>query len=373
MTQTFIASAAFGLEGVAASELRHMHLPVKAEAGGARFEGELIDAFRANLWLKTADRVLWLLHEGQAKTFEDLYQAVYRIPWERYMQKDAQILVSGKCVRSQLMSVRDCQSIAKKAIVTRLMNKHRVQRLPETGVAYPVDIAIHSDTLRVTLDMSGDALNRRGYRTWNGEAPLRETLAAAMVELSHWKPDMPLYDPCCGTGTLLIEAAFRATGRASSLKRSFACERYPFMPQDDMKRLRKEAEDAYTPDIAFDIGGSDIDPEAIRLCEKHTEQAGFAYRIPVEVQDLRTLQLPQERGVFLCNPPYGERLSDRDSCRVLYRELGLLLKRHPGWSLCALSSDPAFDRYFGRRANKKRRLYNGRLECELYIFQASNG
>ena len=235
MTQIFIASAGFGLEGVVAGELRHMHLPVKAEAGGARFEGELLDAFRANLWLKTADRVLMLLHEGEAKTFEALYQSVVRIPWEKYMRPDAQILVSGKCVRSQLMSVRDCQSIAKKAIVTRLMEHHRTQRLPETGIPYPIDIAIHSDTLRVTLDMSGEALNRRGYRTWNGEAPLRETLAAAMVELSPWKPEIPLYDPCCGTGTILIEAAFRATNRASGLTRKFACERYPFMPQNEMK------------------------------------------------------------------------------------------------------------------------------------------
>jgi putative N6-adenine-specific DNA methylase len=368
MPFTFIASAAFGLEGVAASELRHMHLPVKAEAGGARFEGEFIDAFRANLWLRTADRVLWLLHEGEARTFEDLYQAVYRIPWETYMRPDAQILVSGKCVRSQLMSVRDCQSVAKKAIVTRLMERCRVQRLPENGAPYPVDIAIHSDVLRVTLDLSGDALNRRGYRTWNGEAPLRETLAAAMVTLSPWKPELPLYDPCCGTGTILIEAAFRAAKRASGLTRSFACEKYPFMPQEAMKALRSEAKEAYKPETAFDIGGGDIEPEAIRLCEKHIEQAGLAYRIPVEVQDLRTLQLPQEHGVFLCNPPYGERLSDRESCRALYCELGLLFKRHPGWSLCALSADPAFERHFSRRADKKRRLYNGRLECELYCF-----
>ena len=368
MEHTFLAAAAFGLEGVVASELRHMQITVKAETGGARFTGSLADAFRANLWLRTADRVLMVLSEGEATTFEDLYQAVYRIPWETYMKPDAAILVSGKCVRSQLMSVRDCQSVANKAIVQRLMDKHRVAGLPETGVPYPVDIALHSDRLRVTLDMSGDALNRRGYRTWNGEAPLRETLAAAMVALSPWKPDLPLYDPCCGTGTILIEAAFRATNRASGLKRSFACERYPFMPADEMQAIRREAEAAFAPDTAFMIGGSDIDPEAVKLCEKHAEQAGFAYRIPADVQDLRTLQLPQEKGVFLCNPPYGERMSDRESCHALYRELGNLLKRHPGWQLGALSSDPAFERFFGRRAAQKRRLYNGRLECELFLF-----
>jgi len=247
MEHTFIASAAFGLEGVAASELRHMGLHAKAEPGGARLTGSFADAFRANLWLRTADRVLLMLHEGEAKTFEELFQAVYQLPWETYMRSDAAIPVSGKCVRSQLMSVRDCQSISKKAIVRRLMEKHRVSVLPETGVSCPVEISIRSDQLRVTLDMSGDALNRRGYRTWNGEAPLRETLAAAMVSLSPWKPDMPLYDPCCGTGTLLIEAAFQAANRASGLKRTFACERYPFMPKDEITALRSEAEAAYAP------------------------------------------------------------------------------------------------------------------------------
>ncbi len=368
MEHTFIASAAFGLEGVAASELRHMHLSAKAEPGGARFSGEPADALRANLWLRTADRVLLVLYEGEAKTFEDLFQAVGGIPWEAYMQPDSAILVEGKCVRSQLMSVRDCQSVAKKAIVNRLMEKHRVSALPETGVPFTVEAAIRGDRLRVTLDMSGDALNRRGYRTWNGEAPLRETLAAAMVTLSPWKPNMPLYDPCCGTGTLLIEAAFQATNRASGLMRSFACEKYPFMPGEAMQSIRREAEAAYAPETAFDIGGSDIDPEAIGLCERHIAQAGLAYRIPVDVQDLRTLNLPQQNGVFLCNPPYGERLSDTESCHALYRELGFLLKRHPTWAMGALCADPAFERYFGRRATQKRRLYNGRLECELYLY-----
>jgi putative N6-adenine-specific DNA methylase len=368
MANTYIAAAAFGLEGLAAAELRRMGVAAKAEPGGARFTGSFADAFRANLWLRTADRVLLVLREDEAKTFEELFQAVYRIPWETYMRPDAAILVGGKCVRSRLMSVRDCQSVAKKAIVRRLMEKHRVSALPETGVAYPIEIAIHSDRLRVTLDMSGDALNRRGYRTWNGEAPLRETLAAAMVELSSWRPPGSLYDPCCGTGTLLIEAAFKATNRASGLKRSFACENYFFMPREDMKTVRREAAEAYAPETAFTIGGDDIDPEAIKLCEKHIAQAGLQTRISVNVQDLRTLTLPQEHGVFLCNPPYGERLSDTESCHALYRELGLLLKRHPSWRMGALCADPAFERYFGRRANQKRRLYNGRLECEFSLF-----
>lgn len=368
MQHTFIAAAAFGLEGVAAAELRHLDIDARAEAGGARFTGECIDAMRANLWLRTADRVLLVLCEREAITFEDLFQAVYAIEWEKLMPRDAAINVSGKCVRSTLMSVRDCQAVAKKAIVKRMMDRLHVSTLPETGTAYPIDIAIRQDQLRVTLDMSGEALNRRGYRTWNGEAPLRETLAAALLQISPWRPQQPLYDPCCGTGTLLVEAAMRATHRAPGLKRTFACEQYPFMPKADCKALRLEAEAAYTPETPFDIGGSDVDPDAIVLCEKHIRQAGYDYRIPVEVQDLRTLQLPQENGFFICNPPYGERLGDQESSRALYRELGLLLKRHPTWKMGVIASDPAFERYFGRRAQRKRRLYNGRLECEFFLF-----
>ncbi|NLI21716.1 MAG: class I SAM-dependent RNA methyltransferase [Clostridiales bacterium] len=368
MTFTFLATAAFGLEGVVADELKRMGFAARAEIGGARFSGEPADALRANLWLRTADRVLMVLCEREALTFEDLYQAVYAVPWETLLPRDAAIPVSGKCVRSRLMSVRDCQAVAKKAIVTRLMERLRTNALPETGEAFPVEVAIRQDQLRITLDTSGEALNRRGYRTWNGEAPLRETLAAALVELSHWRPEQPLYDPCCGTGTLLIEAAMRATRRAPGLKRSFACERFGLIAKADIDRLRAQAEAEYAPEVPFDIGGSDIDPEALELGRRHIRQAGFEYRIPLEADDLRRLQLPQENGVFLCNPPYGERLGDAESARALYRELGLLLRRHPTWRMGVIAADPAFERAFGRRATRKRRLYNGRLECEFHLF-----
>lgn len=368
MEYTFLATAAFGLEGVAANELKRMGIAAKAENGGARFTGSLGDAYRANLYLRTADRVLMVLCEKQARSFEELFQLMSGIAWETLLPRDAAIHVSGKCVRSQLMSVRDCQSVGKKAIVQRLMKRLRVERLPETGATFPIDIAVVNDSVRVTLDMSGDALNRRGYRTWNGEAPLRETLAAALVDLSPWRKTMPLYDPCCGTGTLLIEAAIKATQRPAGLTRAFACERYPFMSKSEMAALRRQAQQAYAADTPFRIGGSDIDPEALKLCEKHIRQAGFEGRIHTSCRDLRNVTLSGEAGVFLVNPPYGERLSDREGARALYRELGLMFKRHPEWKLCAITADPAFERAFGRRADKKRRLYNGRLECEFFIY-----
>lgn len=367
-TYSFLATAAFGLEGVAAGELKRMGIPAKAEQGGARFEGTLAQAFQANLWLRTADRVLMVLAEKEVHSFEDLYQLNVAIAWETLLPKDATFPVSAKCVRSQLMSVRDCQAVSKKAVCKRLSAHYRIETFPETGASYPIDVAIHRDMARVTLDMSGDALNRRGYRTWNGEAPLRETLAAALVDISPWRIGMPLYDPCCGTGTLLIEAAMKATHRASGLSRDFACERFSFMPHAELSRLRAEAEAAYQAEAPLDIAGSDIDSEALALSQKHIMQAGYSDQIRTEKNDLRVVQLTQPQGVFLSNPPYGERMSDRESCRGLYRELGSLLKRHPGWQMGVIASDPAFERSFGRRADKKRRLYNGRLECEFFMF-----
>ncbi len=370
MKFTMIATAAFGLEGVVAQELKHLGFDdVKGEIGGARFISDLAGAFRANLWLRTADRVLLVLKEAEARTFEELFQTVSSYPWEDILPKDASIHISGKCVKSQLMSVSDCQSITKKAIVERLKKAYKLTWLPETGDEYPIETAITHDTVRLTLDTSGTALNRRGYRTWNGEAPLRETLAAALVRLSPWHPGMPLYDPCCGTGTLLIEAALQAANRAPGLYRSFAMENWPIADKAQLRAIREEAQAALTMDRVRDIAGSDIDPDAIELCHRHITQAGLEGLLETHTEDLTQLA-PMEKGggVFLCNPPYGERLGDKKSCEALYRKMRKLLDDNPTWRLCVITSDPMFERCLGRRATKKRRLYNGRLECEFMTF-----
>jgi len=367
---TLFATAAFGLEGVVAQELKRIGMrEVRAEIGGARFSGSMLDAFRANLLVRCADRILIILAEQEARSFEELFQLVRSIPWEKLAPVDAKFNVSGKCVRSQLMSVRDCQSITKKAIIDRMGRFFRRDRLPETGAIYPIGVALHSDVARITLDTSGDALNRRGYRTWNGEAPLRETLAAALVELSPWRPGMRLHDPCCGTGTLLIEAAFRQGHRAPGLTRSFACESFSFFPKEEADKERRQGRIDFEPERIHSISGSDIAAEPLELAARHVKQAGLNGMIELTCQPLQTLQLPDEEGVFLCNPPYGERLSDRKTCQKLYHDMKLLKDRHPGWSLCAISSDPGFERAYGKRADKKRRLYNGRLECEFLIFR----
>ena len=358
----WIATAAFGLEGVVARELEHLGLKAKAENGGARFSGTFHDAMRANLWLRCADRVLLVIGRFEAKSFEELFEGVRALPWEDYIGVHTRFPVSGKCARSQLMSVRDCQAITKKAIVERLKSRYGVSWFEEDEET----VALHGDMAQLTLDSSGVALNRRGYRTWNGEAPLRETLAAALVSLSPWRPGMPLHDPMCGTGTLLIEAGMRMANRAPGLTRDFALEGWRGMP--DFGDLRADAEVKFDPSRVEGLSGGDVDPQAVELANRHLRQAGLQGRIRFEVADARECHMEGERGAFLSNPPYGERLSDRSACEELYREMGLLLRRHPGWTLSAITSHPGFERCFGRRADKKRRFYNGRLECEFMTF-----
>ena len=329
------AAAAFGLEGAIAGELKRLGLrEVRAENGLVRFRGTALDAYLCNLRLRFSDRVYLVLAEAPCLSFEDLFQLVSSVPW----------------------------------IFERLKARRGRTLFPEKGASFPVHISVHSDTVRILLDTSGSSLSRRGYRTWNGEAPLRETLAAALVEFSPWRPGMPLYDPCCGTGTLLAEAALRMGHLAPGGLRSFAMEQFAFFPREEGRRLREQVLAEGEPDRIRGIAGSDVDPEAIELARRHLRQAGLEGRVDLTVMPLQEVTLEEEGGVFLCNPPYGERLGDQESCRKLYRDLARLRDRHPTWALCAISSDPSFEKACGRRADKKRRLYNGRLECQLYTF-----
>ena len=364
----FFATAAFGLEGLTKRELNRLGIEARAENGGARFSGGMEQAFLANLWLRTADRVLLIAGEGEAATFEALFQLTKSIPWENILPRNARFPVSGKCARSQLMSVRDCQAIVKKAIVERLKSKYKTQWFPEDGPEYKIDVSIHGDVARLTVDTSGAALNKRGYRTWNGEAPLRETLAAALCLLSPIQRDQPLCDPCCGTGTLLIEAAFIRSDRAPGLNRAFACESWPQFSGQFMADMRSEAAERFDVAKIGVIRGGDIDPAALELCKRHLKQAGLGGRVTVTQTDLRDLILEGPAPFFLLNPPYGERLGDKKACESLYRALRQLRDRHPGSRMGVLTAHTGFERCFGQRAAQKRRLYNGRLECEFMIF-----
>ena len=373
----WIASAAFGMEGMTGRDLKRLGMQdVKVlDVGGATFEGSYADAFRANLWLRTCDRIMRVMAQFEARSFEELFQGVKKIEWEKLLPEDARFPIRAKCVRSQLMSPSDVQKIAKRAMVERLKGAYGADWFAETGAMFQIDISIRNDVVTVCVDSSGDALSKRGYRTWNGEAPLRETLAAALVLQSGWHPWQPLYDPCCGTGTILIEAAFIALNRAPGLTRRFAMESWPVVTYDfeKIEAIRREAKLKFEEGAkrTLRVAGSDISPDAIELARRHVKQAGLAGRIELEVKDLRDVIRNGDPGVFIANPPYGERLDNVRAAHAVAKQLGRLQERNPGWSLCAFSADMGFEREYGRRATRRRRYYNGRIECEYHIFEAN--
>ena len=374
----WIASAAFGMEGMTGRDLKHMGMEnVRVlDVGGATFEGGFEDAFRANLWLRTCDRIMLVMGRFEARSYEELFQGVKAIAWEKLLPEDGAFPIRAKCVKSQLMSPSDVQKIAKRAMVERLKTAYGADWFSETGAMFQVDVSIRNDVVTVSVDASGEPLSRRGYRTWNGEAPLRETLAAPLVLQSGWHPWPPLYDPCCGTGTILIEAAFIALNRAPGLTRKFAMEAWPTAPHEALAAIRAEARKRFEEGCRrpLTISGSDINPEAIELATRHVKQAGLAGRIALSVKDMRDVapgaDLPVEPvGAFIANPPYGERLDNARAAHAVARQLGALQGRFPGWTLCAFTADVGFEKEYGRRANRRRRYYNGRIECEYKVFE----
>ncbi|MEA5067015.1 MAG: class I SAM-dependent RNA methyltransferase [Eubacteriales bacterium] len=373
----FIAKGAFGLEGLIKQDLTRLGAlrVTPLPTGGVLFEGDLALALRANLWLRTADRVLLQMGRFPARTFDELFEGIRALNWEDVLPDDAQLPVKAHCARSQLMSPSDCQSIAKKAVARRMQERRGLNWLGESGAPHEIDIGILKDEVTVGLNMSGAALSRRGYRTLNGEAPLRETLAAAVALWSPWRPNTLLHDPCCGTGTLLIEAAFIALDRAPGLMRSVDCEAWPAMDAHAVQTARGEAAERFAEGAKrpLRLSGSDIDAQALELARRHLVQAGLAGRVSLEKKDVRDLRLPPGGGAVLTNPPYGERLGDRRAAQAVARQLGELMRRSSGWSMAALTADTGFEKAFGRRADKRRRLYNGRIECELMTYNGRGG
>lgn len=373
----WLASAAFGLEGLVKRDLQRLGVEGirPLPTGGVEFEGDLEMGFRANLWLRTADRVQLVLKRFEARSFEELYQGVKGIKWTEYLGRDAKFPIKAQCARSTLMSPRDCQAIAKKAVVEALRPAYQTEWLNETGAVHEIDISIHADQVTVALNSSGESLSRRGYRTWNAEAPLRETLAAAILLISPFRPSMPFLDPLCGSGTLLIEAAFIALDRAPGLLRAFDMEKWDFQDAGGYIRAREEAQSRFASGMERElrVSGSDIDPEVLELARRHIGQAGLEGRISIQKMDVRDVPADAGRGHIVTNPPYGDRLGDKKAARAVAEQLGKLILRRPGWTLSAITSDVNFERAYGRRAKSRRRLYNGRIECELLTYQASDG
>ena len=364
-----IATTAVGLEAVARRELSRLGYAARGgDTGRVHFSADVAAICRANLWLRSADRVLLVLDEFQAVDFGELYDRTLALPWEDWIPEDGSFPVKGRSVRSTLSSVPACQRIVKKAIVDRLMKAHRSERLEETGARFVVEVALLKDRATLTLDTTGAGLNRRGYRTLVGAAQLRETLAAALIQLTYWRPDRPFIDPFCGTGTLPIEAALLGRNIAPGLSRGFDAEHWPAVPRALWETAREEARDLIQPDLPVRIIGTDQDPRALSLARYHAEQAGVAEQIHFQQRTFAELTSSARYGCLVCNPPYGERLGDHREVRELYASMPDVFRRLPTWSIYVLSADPDFERLVGRRADRRRKLYNARIECQFFQF-----
>ena len=365
---TFCVPCLFGLEGLAADELKFLGAGnVRSENGRVLFEGEWRDMVRANLWLRTGERVYVLLGEFPAPCFDALFEGVKALPWEEFVDYYAKFPVKASTLDSSLKSLPDIQRIVKKAAADRLGQKYRAQRLPETGGTVQVRCSLFKDRASIYLDTSGVSLHKRGWRAEANEAPLRETLAAAMVKLSRFKGRETFLDPFCGSGTIAIEAALAALNRAPGLERRFAAEGWKAVPAAlwaEERALAREKE--YRGD--YHIFASDIDPKCLEIARANAQKAGVAEYITFSRADARTLTLPPEKGVLITNPPYGDRLLDAHEADVLYRALGRRWRGSEDWHIYVLSSNLDFEKSFGKRASKRRKLYNGMIQCQLYMY-----
>ena len=362
----YIATCKLGTESLVTRQLHDLHIDVeKTEDARVTFTGGFDAMVTALLWLRTAERVLLVVGEFQAVTFEELFDRTKALDWKPFLKPDTFIHVTGKSAKSTLFSVPDCQRIVKKAIIENLKNAYHRTDIPEGGQEIIVEVGLLKDRATLALDCCGAGLSRRGYRTYNVAAPLSETLGAAIVLLSRFRPGLPLIDPMCGSGTMPIEAAMIATNRAPGLGRSFAGESFPFVEPALWQAGRQEAEDLISRE-PVDILGSDIDPHCIDLCKKHAKKAGVMLRW--QVCDVAELAVPGEKGILVCNPPYGERLLDKRETTALYRQMRTVFNRIPGWSVNIFSGVREFEKIYGRRADKRRKLTNGGIPCTLYQY-----
>ena len=364
----FAVPCLFGLEGLAGDELKRMDMEnVRVENGRVLFSGDETSLAKANIRRRTGERVLLVLADFTAKTFEELFQGVYQANLEDYIPKDGAFPVKGHCLNSQLMSVPDCQAIVKKAASRRLGEKYGVSWLPETGSKYQLQFSMMNDRFILYLDTSGSGLHKRGYRAVGNDAPLRETLAAAMVQLTRYRGREFFWDPLCGSGTIPIEAALIAKNRAPGLNRHFAAESFAWMEPEIWTGVKEEAKSLeFKGD--YRILGSDNDPKCVSLAMANARKAGVADCIKFRDGDATKLDLPAESGIICCNPPYGQRMMEQQSAQRLYAAMGRHWKYADGWKKYIITSEPEFEHYFGRRADKKRKLYNGMIKCDYYMY-----
>lgn len=365
----FCAPCLFGIEGILGDELRRLGAEnVSVQNGRVLFSGEETLLARANIRSRYAERIQLHLGSFRAVTFDQLFEGVRALPWERFIREKDAFPVKGWSLNSALHSIPDCQSIVKKAVVERLKSRYGIGWFEETGATVQIQFTILKDEVTLLIDTSGAGLHKRGYRRNAGGAPIKETLAAAIVDVTRTRFAEQVVDPCCGSGTLLIEAALAARRVAPGVRRRFAAMDTAWLPETVWKEERDKALADQLTDKIFAGRGSDIDPEAIRLTTENAAKAGVGPLIRAQQRDLRDFVPEGDSGVVLCNPPYGERLLDVQTAQALYRTMGRVFVPKAGWSYAIISPDEHFEDLFGRPADKRRKLYNGMLKCQLYIY-----
>lgn len=365
-----IATTTFGLEAVVKREAMRLGFKnIKVSDGRVEFEGDETSIVKANLWFRCADRVLIKMGEFKVLSFEELFEKTKALPWDKWIDKDGEFTVTGKSIKSQLFSVPDCQAIVKKAIVEKMKQRYEdIEWFEETGAKYTVQIAILKDIATLTIDTSGLGLHKRGYRENAVEAPLKETLAAAMVELSYWRKNRILLDPFCGSGTIAIEAALIAKNIAPGLNRHFAAEDWSQIDKKYWAIQRQEAYNCIDNEIVPQIYASDIDAQAIEIAINNAKKAGVDKYINFSVQDFEHININQKYGVVICNPPYGERMGDAKQIQNIAKELGKMFEKETTWSVYVITSDENFEKFYSKKADNKRKLFNGRIKTDYYQY-----
>jgi len=363
-----IATSTFGIESITAKELKALgYEDLKIENGKVTFEGDEMDIAIANIHLRTADRVLIKMAEFEAKSFEELFQGTKKVDWSKIIPIDGVMHVVGKSIKSTLYSVPDCQSIVKKAVINSMSESYGGEKFSESGPVYKIEVAILKDIVTLTIDTTGPGLHKRGYRELAGIAPLKETLAASMLLISRWSDEFELIDPFCGSGTILIEAAMIAQNIAPGVNRSFVCETWPSVSEDIFKSVREGAKRSEKhKDI--NLIGYDIDYRVIKVAMDNAKKAGVDKYIKFQKRDFMEFSTSRKYGFIVTNPPYGERLGDEKEINTLYKHMGNTKKKLESWDFNILTSFETFEKVFGVKSTKNRKLYNGKIKCYYYQY-----
>lgn len=369
MSVKLIATTVLGLEAIVKRELIKLgYENITVMDGKVEIEGELSDIAKLNINLRCAERVLLKFGEFKALTFDELFEKTKALPWHELLPSDAFFPVDGRSHQSKLFSISDCQSIVKKAIVESLKKEYKTEWFDESGERYRIEISMLKDIATITVDTSGDALHKRGYRDRAGDAPLKETLAAAMIQLSYWNPSRTLYDPFCGSGTILIEAAMIGKNIAPGIDRDFDAQLWSDELSEAFKEERRAALNRIDHSVKLDLIGSDIEKRSILRARDNAENIGVNEEISVFMKDMRDVDLVDNYGVVITNPPYGERMGEKEEVEQLYRDFGKKMKDFETWSVYLLTSNEEFEKLYGKKADRKRKLYNGRIKVDYYQF-----